>query len=478
MSTTVKKVSSVLLSVVLLLSCVSSLFAFTAQAASGSCGPGLSWDYNEKKATLTISGSGAMNDFDVNEDNYTTYDMFGDKIEIPRTTAPWQAHAGAIKSVVIQSGVTKIGAYAFAGCTSLENVAIDDSVAYIGDYAFGGCVSLKSFTIPDSVKETGFAVFYQCFNLTDVTIGNGLTRLSEYMFYQAANLKNVAIGSSVKAIGAGAFMMCFNLERIVLPNSVKSIDEDAFMMCVSLKEAKLGSGVTSIGEEAFGLCLSLEQIAIPNGTAKICDNTFSGCFSLRSVVIPASVTTIGEFAFCIEIYDDDDIAGMRAEYNMAVAAGKPTINGVPLSVVKAVLDHPNGCLTDVYYTGSESQWRSITIESYNGDLRNAHLHYNAVSVTLNNNDITMNARQTVSLNTVIHAARGASYTVKYESSNPKVVKVNDRGEVTSGKRGTATVTCTVIDAQGNAISDSCNVTVNYTTLQWILVIFLFGWLWF
>lgn len=46
------------------------------------------------------------------------------------------------------------------------------------------------------------------------------------------------------------------------------------------------------------------------------------------------------------------------------------------------------------------------------------------------------------------------------------------------KKGTATITCTVIDLNGNTVTDICNVTVKYNFGRWLIVIILFGWIWY
>ena len=53
--------------------------------------------------------------------------------------------------MTIPNGVTYIGYYAFAGCTSLSPVTIPNGVTHIGDSAFYNCTSLASVTIPNSV---------------------------------------------------------------------------------------------------------------------------------------------------------------------------------------------------------------------------------------------------------------------------------------------------------------------------------------
>ena len=45
-------------------------------------------------------------------------------------------------------------------------------------------------------------------------------------------------------------------------------------------------------------------------------------------------------------------------------------------------------------------------------------------------------------------------------------------------RGTADITVTVTDEDGNAVSDTGTVTVHYMLVQWLIVILLFGWIWY
>ena len=66
----------------------------------------------------------------------------------------------------IPSSVTKIGAYAFCGCTALTSITIPESVKSIGAAAFSGCTGLTSIAIPASVKSIGFCTFSGCTRLT------------------------------------------------------------------------------------------------------------------------------------------------------------------------------------------------------------------------------------------------------------------------------------------------------------------------
>ena len=71
-------------------------------------------------------------------------------------------------SVVIPNGVTRIGPYAFYGCSSLVTVTIPESVASISEQAFEKCGSLTAVSIPKSVTSIGYSAFEDCKNLKDV----------------------------------------------------------------------------------------------------------------------------------------------------------------------------------------------------------------------------------------------------------------------------------------------------------------------
>ena len=101
---------------------------------------------------------------------------------------------------------------------------------------------------------------------------------------------------------------------------------------------------------------------------------------------------------------------------------------------------------------------------------------NVKSVSID--DISLNYKKSTTLKPTIKADDGAKYTVKYESSNPKIASVDKNGKVTALKKGSAKITCTVTDSYGNTVSDTCKITVNYTFWQWLIKIILFGWIWY
>lgn len=65
--------------------------------------------------------------------------------------------------------------------------------------------------------------------------------------------------------------------------------------------------------------------------------------------------------------------------------------------------------------------------------------------------------------------------IQWKSSNTKVAVVDVDGTVYAAGTGSAVITAQNADG---SVSDTCKVTVSYAWWQWIIVIVLFGWIWY
>ena len=188
-----KRIISLLLVVVMLCSTFAGLqISSSARTSSGSCGNGVTYTFDESTGLLTISGNGTMDDYDMN----SPFEELG------------------IESVLIHSGVTSIGEFAFAWCESLTSITIPDSITSIGDYAFYGCSSLTGITIPNSVTSIGKWAFEDCSSLTGITIPNSVTSIGDYAFYGCSGLTSISIPASVTSIGSYAFEGSYELTDV------------------------------------------------------------------------------------------------------------------------------------------------------------------------------------------------------------------------------------------------------------------------
>jgi len=205
------KFLSLLLTLVLLVGLLPGMTAF-ADVQAGLCGDEVMWSYDTTTYTLTISGSGAMED----------YSMYG--------LRPWDGFASEIKTVVITDGVTSIGDSAFSYCSDLTSVTIPNSVTTIGEGAFA-VTGLSSVTIPNSVTTIGDSAFVLT-SLSSVTIPNSVTTIGNAAFSPCMSLKSVTIGSGVTTIGGWAFAGSSNLSSVTFvpgaADKTVAIGDDAF----------------------------------------------------------------------------------------------------------------------------------------------------------------------------------------------------------------------------------------------------------
>ena len=101
--------------------------------------------------TLTVSGNGTMADY-------------------PNLGRPWENNKGDITSVVVESGVTTVGALSFCNFGKLTSVTLPEGLTSIGTRSFLSCGKLTSITIPSTVTSIGAEAFYSCTSVTDVNL--------------------------------------------------------------------------------------------------------------------------------------------------------------------------------------------------------------------------------------------------------------------------------------------------------------------
>lgn len=248
-----KRFISLFMTVIMIFSVVISTDMLSVSATDNS---NIKWSFDSKTGTLTISGTGEMDDYVWSSD------------------VPWYRYMRNISSVTINKGITSIGKCAFWGCSSLTSITIPSSVTTISSWAFNSCSSLTNITIPNSVTSIGESAFEDC-----------------------KNLKKIIIPNNVIFIGDAAFWNCFSLEKVDILSSVKTIGKSAFRYCSSLKSVTISNSVTFIDNFAFSYCTSLKSVTIPNSVNSIGKYAFKGCTSLKSITIPKSVTSIGNHAF-------------------------------------------------------------------------------------------------------------------------------------------------------------------------------------
>ena len=341
--------------------------------ATGTCGDDLTWTlYSD--GVLEITGSGEM-------DDYT--DDYASEFE----GRPWAEYRNSIQKVIIGDGVTSVGDYAFDHLYKLKSVTIPSSLQRVGEYAFEYTRDVdQPYRITDvyitdlsawceiefsgSSSKPLYGTLYLCGEpVTDLVIPEGTREVGDY-FWGCKSLVSVTIPESVTSIGKSAFGHCSNLTSVTLPERLTSIGAYAFENCKSLENVEIPENVTSIGACAFSGCRGLVNVTLPNGISELGHEVFYECTSLTNVTIPEGVTSIGYRAFCdcsnmlyVTIPASVTFIGNQA-FSEFIGESE-----VPREEVGYELHH-------ILYTGTQSQWDSISIDSENSGLTRATRHYN------------------------------------------------------------------------------------------------------
>ena len=246
----------------------------------GSCGENASYNLDTENCVLTISGTGAMSDYDADNNK-----------------APWYLYRDYVKKLVVKDGITSIGKYSLYNCEYLVDMQLPDSLKAIGSYAFNYCECLEGLTLPDSVNTVGENAFSNCKSLKEITLSKSLTSLSSYAFSDCKSLKEITLSKSLTSLKSYTFCGCTSLEKIEIPSSVKSIGYECFSYCKSLKTVTIEEGCESIENYAFYKCTALEKIEIPSSVKSIGYGCFSDCKSLKTVIIEEGCESIENYAF-------------------------------------------------------------------------------------------------------------------------------------------------------------------------------------
>lgn len=389
-----KRISAILLTLAMIL----SLMPMTALAdgttagntnMSGDCGAtgsesDVTWKLEQNNQgggnptyTLTISGTGAMADYNSNigRDNATQ----------PWRTSQTGIDVKAITKIVVGQGVTKIGAFAFNGITNVTGYDIATTVETIGDWGIdiysaerfilngnenytvdgdgvlltadgktliaypGGAEPRDSYTIPDTVETVASGAFVGCdaaklvipSNVTslpqwsfssgtiqEIVCNANMAALPESVFSGIATLEKISFGSAIKTLSKLAVSNCAKLHDVTLPDGLTSIENQAFLNCTALSEIEFPEGLTTIGDQAFSHCSALAALVFPDSLTTIGPQAFINCTALSRIEFPASLQSIGNQAFmgcsalsCIEFPASLQSIGYQTFMNCTALSG-------------------------------------------------------------------------------------------------------------------------------------------------------------
>lgn len=264
-----------------------------------------------------------------------------------------------ITEIVIPSGVTYIGQYAFMRCNSLKNVVLPEGLERISEYGFSLCNSLKKMNLPHGLKLISFAAF-QNTPLEEVSLPTTLESIGQFVFY-GTNLTSIALPNSITSMNLSVFneskklttIYCdwvegekpdieanapwgaTNADVVYLHKGctegvqlalndegtaytvtgysgtstdvvisayhdgipIKEIEDNALSNTL-IKHLTIGDNVTWIRNSAVSLSTVLESVTIGNGVTSIGNYAFAECAKLATVTIKSNkVFYMGSYVF-------------------------------------------------------------------------------------------------------------------------------------------------------------------------------------
>ena len=166
---------ALLLSLLLCLSLIPVASAETTIVDSGTCGAqgdNVTWTL-DSEGTLTVAGTGSMTDWS------------------QKTDTPWWPVYDKIERVIVEDGVTSVGAHAFEAAPALKCVLIGNDVEEVMENAFANCGSLY-----------------------DLLLGKGVAAIEESAFSNDTALSCVTLPASLRYFGAAVFEGCTGLKNV------------------------------------------------------------------------------------------------------------------------------------------------------------------------------------------------------------------------------------------------------------------------
>ena len=323
--------------------------------------------------TLTISGNGAMPDFDFPNGNlapWWNYEALGMLTSFGNFKLE-----GELKKVVIKDGVTNVSNYALFLLPAATQITLPDSVTRIGRYGIAMCSKLTGMSIPKAVTEIGdFCLAGN--GLTAVTLPDGLQSLGRGAFDTCTSLTNTTLPAAITAVPGKCFADCTKLLNVKYAGTVTAIGDLAFESCKALTAAPIPETVTEIGASAFTGCTALTDVTIPAGVTAIPEDCFQGCTALADMKLPGTVTSVGHNAF----------TGCTALKDVRCYGAAPTVepgNSEAHSFEPAIVTiHYNPDPVYGWTFDADGKWQGYTVSSKGACLHTGYgTHENTVPAT-------------------------------------------------------------------------------------------------
>ena len=215
-------------------------------------------------------------------------------------------------------------------------------------------------------SDDGFSIKYY---IDTVIFADGITGIGSMACYRWGAADTIIIGDSVKSIGADAFREC-EYETIIIGDGVETIGNDAFWASC-FESIEFGKSVKSIGTRIFYGCDDLKSVTIDSENPYITIDEQGIIYNKEKTKVIAA----------IDYFKTKDyvLADTVQDISTFAFYCNPSIESISLpDTLKSVGNYAfNSCdnLESVYYSGTEEQWKLVTIAGNNTSLLNSTFYF-------------------------------------------------------------------------------------------------------
>ena len=284
-----KKLFYILLVIMLCMTTLSIPSSKIVAATSGKIGEKVTFQYSSSTKTLTIKGSGVINQDDV-------------------FYSPWEEYRDDIKTIVVEEGITVIPSYTFMDLKNVTKISLPSTLTTIGSDAFSWCESLTKVFIPKSTNSIWFDAFRGCESLVEYSVSKYIKTYvaSDGILFTKDKKKLIAypaskkgstytIPSGVEEVESYAFSYNQYIETLKMTDSMIAFLSDSCVDMKALKTVKFGENVKYLYADAFAYNYLLENVVIPKSVISVGEECFYGDKNLGTITFKSKNTYAGYF---------------------------------------------------------------------------------------------------------------------------------------------------------------------------------------
>lgn len=117
-----------------------------------------------------------------------------------------------LEQISLPGDLIVIGKWAFDN-TGLSQLTLPKGLIAIGDSAFRSC-NISALKVPDSVDYIGSGAFAECSGLVKAELPDGFSLINSETFFRCERLTEIILPDSIKMVGDSAFSNCVSLTDV------------------------------------------------------------------------------------------------------------------------------------------------------------------------------------------------------------------------------------------------------------------------